>query len=62
MKRYALFAVGAPVAVWLAMVATGTRADTAGTRLTQRGFVLPIKFGLLIEAVAAGLVAARVTK
>ena len=63
MKRIAWGIVLGPVATWVALwTIGGKRMDAAGTALTQRGLVLPFRFGLLLESSAAGALAAYLTK
>lgn len=63
MKRIVIGAIAGPAILWLGLVAIGgKRPDNAGTFLVGRGEVLPFRFGLLLEAAAAGALAAWLTK
>ena len=61
MRRYIIFAVAAPVIVWAGLTTIGgKKADEAGTAVFNGGGLLG--HGLLIESIAAGLLAAYLTK
>ncbi len=63
MKRIVIGAIAGPLIVWVGLwTVGGKRMDDAGTRLTQGGLVLPVRFGLLLEAASAGALAAWLTK
>jgi hypothetical protein len=63
MKRTIVFALAAPAVVWLGLIVIGKLApDAAGTAVaTNRGFLIPVHRGLLVETLAAGALAAYLT-
>jgi hypothetical protein len=65
MRRYILFALAAPLVIWAGLSTVGgKRPDDAGTAVwSDKGFVLSsTTHGLLLESIAAGLLAAYLTK
>ena len=63
MKRYVIAALLAPAAVFAAMVATGTRGDTAGLAVfNDKGMFLKFQHGAGLEYAAAGVLVAWLTR
>ncbi len=61
MRRYVIFALAAPVVLWAALIVVGgKRPDEAGTAVFNGGGALGHE--LLLESIAAGLLAAYLTK
>lgn len=63
-KRAVVFAMAAPVAVWLGLISIGRKpADAAGVWVWRGpGLLLPIPHGLLVETIAAGALIAYLTR
>jgi len=64
-KRLVIFAIATPAVVWLGMVLAGSKPDAAGTSVwSGPGLLLPssVPHGLLIETVAAGVLAGYLTR
>jgi hypothetical protein len=64
MRRTIIFALAAPVLVWLGFIVIGKKKpDVAATgAFMDRGFFLNIEHGLAVEAAAAGALVAYLTK
>jgi hypothetical protein len=61
-KRTVFFMLGGVATTFVVLAATGKRFDAAGTALTQRGLVLPIRFGATVESAAVGAFVAWLTR
>jgi hypothetical protein len=64
MKRYVIFALAAPVVAWAGFVVIGKkRADNAGMMfVTPNSLGVPLPSLLALEAAAAGVLVAYLTK